>query len=82
MPFVAAVQTAASGQPVYPRLAHQPFAECSLAAPAILVADGLGCFRAVRGSGILHDPHVTGGSVKSARHPAFMAVNTALEVAE
>jgi hypothetical protein len=31
----------------------QEFAETSLAAPATLVTDGLGCFMAVRGTGIL-----------------------------
>ena len=27
---------------------------------------------------ILHEPHVTGGGVASAKHPSFMAVNTVL----
>ena len=36
------------------------------------------CFIAVRGTGILHEPHITGGRVASAKHPSFMAVNTAL----
>jgi ISXO2 transposase-like protein len=56
----------------------QAFAEKSLAAPATLVSDGLGCFTAVRGMGILHEPHVTGGGAASAKHPSFRAVNTAL----
>ncbi len=86
IPFVAAVQTTESGQPVFVCLSQRPFtkesiqafAGRSLAAPATLVCDGLGCFSAVRGSGILHEPHVTGGGVASARRPAFSAVNTAL----
>lgn len=86
VPFVAAVQTTESGQPVYLCLSQRPFtkasllafAERSLAAPATLVSDGLGCFTAIQGTGILHDPHVTGGGTASARHPAFLAVNTAL----
>ena len=49
-----------------------------LAAPATLVSDGLGCFTAVRGTGILHEPHVTGGGAASAKHPEFLAVNTVL----
>ena len=86
IPFVAAVQTTESGQPVLMCLSQRPFtkesiqafAEKSLAAPATLVSDGLGCFTAVRGTGILHEPHVTGGGAASAKHPSFLAVNTAL----
>ena len=32
----------------------------------------------MQGTGILHEPHVTGGGAASAKHPAFRAVNTAL----
>lgn len=86
IPFVAAVQTTESGQPVLVCLSQRPFtkesiqtfASQSLAAPATLVSDGLGCFTAVRGTGILHEPHVTGGGVASAKHPSFLAVNTVL----
>lgn len=86
VPFVAAVQTTESGQPMLICLSPRPFtkdsiqafAARSLAAPATLVSDGLGCFTAVRGSGILHEQHVTGSGAASARHPAFMAVNTVL----
>jgi transposase-like protein len=86
IPFVAAVQTTESGQPIFMCLSQRPFtkesiqafAEKSLAAPATLVSDGLGCFTAVRGTGVLHEPHVTGGGAASAKHPAFAAVNTAL----
>jgi len=86
VPFVAAVQTTESGQPVYICLSLRPFtkesinafAEQSLAAPATLVSDGLACFTAVRGKGIVHEVHVTGGGVASAKHPATQAVNTVL----
>ena len=86
IPFVAAVQTTESGQPVLVCLSQRPFtkesiqtfANQSLAAPATLVSDGLGCFTAVRGTGILHEPHVTGGGVASAKHSSFLAVNTVL----
>ena len=54
------------------------FAEQSLAAPATLVSDGLGCFTAVQGSGILHEQHITGGGAVSAKHPSFLTVNTIL----
>jgi transposase-like protein len=84
--FVAAVQTTESGQPIFLCLSRRPFtkesiddfAAQSLAAPATLVTDGLGCFEAVRGSGILHEQHITGGGAASAKHPSFLAVNTAL----
>lgn len=84
--FVAAVQTTESGQPVFVCLSKRPFtkesiksfAQQSLAAPATLVSDGLGCFTAVRGTGILHEPHVTGGGVASVKHPSFRAVSTVL----
>jgi transposase-like protein len=84
--FVAAVQTTESGQPVLVCLSKRPFtkesikefAAKSLAAPATLVSDGLGCFTAVRGTGILHEPHATGGGAASAKHPSFQAVNTVL----
>jgi hypothetical protein len=84
--FVAAVQTTESGEPVLMCLSKRAFtkesitefAAKSLAAPATLVSDGLGCFTAVRGTGVLHEPHVTGGGTASAKHPSFQAVNTVL----
>ena len=86
VPFVAAVQTTESGQPITMCLSQRPFtkeslqafAQKSLAAPATLVSDGLGCFTVAQGMGILHEPHVTGGGAASAKHPSFLAVNTAL----
>ena len=32
----------------------------------------------MQGTGLLHEAHVTGGGVASARHPSFLAVNTVL----
>ena len=86
IPFVVAVQTTESGQAIlmclskrsFTKESIREFAEKSLAAPATLVSDGLGCFTAVRGMGILHEPHVTGGGPASAKNPAFLAVNTVL----
>jgi hypothetical protein len=76
--FVAAVQTTESGnamfmclsQRTFTKEAIQEFAEKSLVAPATFVSDGQGCFTAVRGTGISHEPHVTGGGVSSAKSPA------------
>ena len=84
--FVAALQTTESGQTIFMCLSRRPFtkksiqefAETSLAAPAALVTDGLGCFTAVRGMGILYEQHVTGGGAASVKHPSFQAVNIAL----
>lgn len=84
--FVAAVQTTESGQPVLACLSKRAFtkesildfAHHSLAAPATLVSDGLGCFKAVQGTGIVHEPHITGGGAASVRNPKFLAVNTLL----
>jgi hypothetical protein len=86
VPFVAAVQTTESGEAELMCLSQRPFtkesirsfAQRSLAAPATLVSDGLGCFTAVRGLGILHERHVTGGGAASMKSPDFLAVNTAL----
>lgn len=86
IPFVVAVQTTESGKAILMCLSQRPFtkesiqdfAQRSLAAPATLVSDGLGCFTAVRGMGILHEPHVTGGGAASAKNPDFLAVNTVL----
>jgi len=84
--FVAAVQTTESGEPVFMCLSKRPFtkesieafAARSLALSLTLVADGLSCFTAVKGMGILHERHVTGGGATSATHPSFRAINTLL----
>jgi transposase-like protein len=86
VPFVAAVQTTESGEPVlvclskraFTKESIKAFASTALAAPATLVSDGLGCFTVIQGTGILHEPHVTGGGAASAKHPSFLAVNTIL----
>jgi transposase-like protein len=84
--FVAAVQTTETGSPVLACFSRRPFtkesiqefAAKSLAAPATLVSDGLSCFTAIRGTGILHEQHVTGGGPGCVEHPSFLAVNTVL----
>ena len=75
--FVAAVQTTETGAPVLACFSRRPFtkesiqdfAAKSLAAPATLVSDGLGRFTAIRGTGILHEQHVTGGGPGCVEHP-------------
>lgn len=86
VPFIAAVQTTAEGQPLYACLAKQPFtaeavslwAAKSLAVSAQVVSDGLWCFRGVRIIGAEHQPIVTGGGKASSALPQFKAVNTLL----
>lgn len=41
-----------------------------------LVSHGLGCFTAVQGTGIIHEPHITGGGAACVKSPHFLAVNT------
>lgn len=86
VPFVAAVQTTESGAPEMVCFSARPFTKESLdqfaaqhlTAPATLVSDGLACFTAVQGTGILHEQHVTGGGATSAKNPHFWAINTVL----
>jgi len=86
VPFVCAVQTTEAGKAVFICLSRRPFtkesltefAAKSLAAPATLVSDGLGCFKAVTDLRILHEPHVTGGGAACVKRAEFIAVNTAL----
>lgn len=50
----------------------------SLATSALVVSDGLWCFRGVKIIGADHEPTVTGGGKGSARLAQFKAVNTLL----
>ena len=67
-------------------LSQRPFAKASineftvksLAAPATLVCDGLGCFTVAKETGSLQELHVTGGGAASVESPDFQAVNIAL----
>lgn len=86
VPFLAAVQTTESGQPVLCCLAQAPFttaavenfAARSLARPVTVFSDGLGCFAVLADLGIVHRRIVTGGGSASAKLPQFTAVNTLL----
>jgi len=84
--FIAAVQTSADGRPQYACFSKQPFtieavaiwAAKSLATSAVVVSDGLWCFRGVKIIGAEHEPTVTGSGKASARLPQFKAINTLL----
>jgi ribosomal protein L37AE/L43A len=84
VPFIAAVQTTESGQPVLCCLTQAPFttaavldfAAKSLARPTTVVSDGLGCFAVLASLGMVHQRTITGGGSASAKMPQFAAVNT------
>lgn len=84
IPFVAAVQTTDSGQPHSACLSQSPFTKesmqefmaCSLLSPLTVVSDGLGCFTAIAGEGVVYERTVTGGGKASVELPQFKAVNT------
>ena len=84
--FIAAVQTSADGRPQYACFSKQPFtteavaiwAAKSLATSAVVVSDGLWCFRGVKIIGAEHEPTVTGSGKASARLAQFKAINTLL----
>jgi len=86
VPFIAAVQTTAAGQPILVCLSKLEFtkeaiaqwARKSLCASAEVVSDGLRCFQALTVGGASHERIVTGGGAASVKLPAFSAVNTLL----
>ena len=86
VPFVAAVQTTESGQPVFACFSKQPFtteamndfAARSLVLPLTLVSDGLACFNVASSIGAVHDRTVTGGGAACVKLPQFKAINTVL----
>jgi hypothetical protein len=86
VPFVAAVQTTASGHPLVACLRQQPhtteqvavFAAQHIAPSAKVVTDGLWCFQAAAIVGAQHERVVTGGGKASVKLPQFKAVNTLL----
>ena len=41
-----------------------------------MVCDGLGCFAVFQGTGILHEPDITGGGAACVKSPHLLAVNT------
>lgn len=86
VPFIAAVQTTASGHPLlacltpleFTKNALTQWSKTALAASAHVVSDGLWCFQAVTASGATHERTVTGGGAASVKLEKFRAVNTLL----
>jgi ribosomal protein L37AE/L43A len=86
VPIVAAVQTTASGHPLFACLRQQPhtteqvavFAAQHIAPSATVVSDGLWCFGATAIVGAEHVRVVTGGGKTSVKLPQFKAINTLL----
>ena len=85
-PFVAAVETAGGKAHRVKLRRLKRFTKKAIKAVtgrivvegALVVTDGLGCFRGVADAGCVHQAIVTGSGRKAARHPAFRAVNTVL----
>ena len=87
VPFVAAVETDAKGNPCRTVLSPvQAFSQEHIYAWArrylmpstLVVSDGLDCFRAVGDAGCTHQPEVVGAGRKSSDMPCFKWVNTVL----
>jgi len=87
VPFVAAVETDASGHPLravfspvetFSQAQIQEWAMKHLAPSATVVSDGLACFTALTTTGACHLPQVVGTQRKSTDMPCFKWVNTVL----
>jgi len=87
VPFVAAVQTDADGNPRYAIYSFVPrFTNCSiglwarkrLAVGSVVASDGLACFPAVEDAGCIHELHVVGPGNRSTDLKCFKWVNTLL----
>jgi hypothetical protein len=87
VPFIAAIQTNASGNPVY-AVFHQvksfsldevvSWAKRSLVPDTVVVSDGLSCFTAVEKTGCIHHREVVGKNRKSTDMECFRWINTIL----
>ena len=86
-PIIVAVQTSEDGRPQRIKLCRinrfkrqrvKSLTRRIIAAGAIVVTDGLKCFRGVADAGCHHVAIVTGSGRRSARHPAFKWANTML----
>lgn len=86
VPFLIALQTTEDRKPHLVCFSQQPFTKeamdrflaKSLALPLTLLSDGLSCFTAVQGKGVVHRRHVTGGGKAAVELPQFLAINTVL----
>jgi hypothetical protein len=86
-PIVLAVQTSPDGKPQkikirriarFKRARVKSLAKRIIAPGAIVVTDGLRCFKGVADAGCEHIALPTGSGRRAARHPAFRWVNTVL----
>lgn len=87
VPFIAALACNQDGHPIYLRMGKvegfrksdvERFAKRHFHSDAIVLTDGLGCFRGVASAGFEHQPMVTGGGHRSMQLPEFHWVNTVL----
>lgn len=87
VPFIAAVETNDEGHPLraivspvktFRRSEVEMWAKCSLAPTAMVVSDGLVCFRGVEGAGCTHLPEIVGKDRKSTDMDCFHWINTVL----
>jgi transposase-like protein len=87
VPFVAAVETNDQGHPIhvvysrvksFSRKEIEAWALRSLTPSAVVVSDGLACFRGVTSIGCTHQPMVVGTRRKSTTMPCFRWINTLL----
>jgi len=86
-PFVAAVETTNTGQPVRVRLsllegfrkkAILAWSQQYIPPGSTVISDGLPCFNAVTDAGCIHDKIVCGGGRASVEEAEFYWVNTVL----
>ncbi|CED61668.1 transposase, IS1595 family [Moritella viscosa] len=84
-PFIAAVSINDEGHPIcmrfsavdgFNKIEITRWAKAHLTPKAIVISDGLACFRAVKDAEILHLAVVTGGGPDSVEWPYFKWVNT------
>lgn len=87
VPFIAALACNHDGHPIHLRMGKVEgfrtsevlrFAKRHFDPNAIVVTDGLACFRAIAAAGCEHQPVVTGGGHRSMALPEFRWVNTVL----
>lgn len=87
VPFIAAIQTNASNNPIYAVFQQvksfnlnevASWAKRSLVPDTVVVSDGLGCFTAVNEAGCIHQREVVGKDRKSTDMECFSWINTIL----
>ncbi len=87
MPFIAALACKDEGHPIALRLGNvagfrkseaERYAKRHFNPDAIVLSDGLACFRGFASAGFEHQPVVTGGGHRSMELPEFQWLNTVL----